>query len=326
LPINRGKNIIAWFLRPFKPQTKQYWRIVLLCFVAASTFWLLNALNKSYSTQTTYPVEFVYNKDRLIPVKPLPEEVIINVTGKGWKLLRKSLRLEVQPAEIYIRSLPRNNYLLGSALRPSLVNALDGLQLNFVATDTLYFNFDKRISKTVAVRLDPKQRVADNRFAMVGRAKVKPDSIQFRGPSSLLDSIPNPYYVRLPEQLLSASASIEVPIEYNNKPLVKSNVEKVVIDVKIKPLVQEERQVIPESVNIPRGRNVSIYPPSILVRYQVLEDSLALLNKDAFKVILNMSTLNPMDTTVVPELVQKPAGTRNVTIWPDRVKVLFGNR
>src|SRR5690606_11570821 len=114
----------------------------------------------------------------------------------------------------------------GSALRPSLVNSLDGLQLNFVVTDTLYFNFDRRTSKTVPVLLDPKQRVAENRFAMVGRARVKPDSIRFTGPATLLDSISDPFFIRLPDQLLTASANIEVPIEYDNKSLVKSSVEK----------------------------------------------------------------------------------------------------
>ena len=323
MPIDRGKNIIAWFLRPFKPQTKQYWRIVLLCFVAASTFWLLNALNKSYSTQTTYPIQFVYSKDRLIPIKPLPEEVVINVTGKGWKLLRKSLRLEVKPAEIFIRAMPKNNYLLGSALRPSLVNAMDGLQLNFVVTDTLFFNFDRRTSKIVPLQLDPAQRVAESRFAMVGRPRIKPDSVRFTGPATFVDSINTPFIVRLPQQLFAASASVEVPVEYDNKALVKTSVESVVVDLTIRPLVQEERQVIPEPVNVPRGRNVAVYPPSVLVRYQLLEDSVQRLNKDAFKVILNMATLNLQDTTVVPELVQKPTGARNVTIWPERVKVII---
>lgn len=291
--------------------------------MAASTFWLLNALNKSYSTQITYPVEFVYNKDRLIPIKPLPEEATINVTGKGWKLLRKSLRFELQPAQIYIQSLPSNNYLLGSALRPALLNALDGLELNFVVTDTLFFNFNRKSTKTVALELDPKQRVAENRFAMVGQANIQPDSVTFTGPTSLLDSIPDPFILHLPNQLFSAPASVEVPIEYDNKSLVKSDVGAAVVAVNIKPLMQEERQAIPEIVNVPWGRNVSVYPPSVLIRYQLLEDSMLLLNRDAFKVILNMATYNPQDTTVVPELVQKPAGTRNVTVWPDRVKVLL---
>ncbi|MDX5346375.1 MAG: hypothetical protein LPK19_03930, partial [Hymenobacteraceae bacterium] len=86
--------------------------------MAATTFWLLNALNKSYTTKVSYPIRFVYNEQKLIPVQPLPEEVYINVTGKGWKLLRKSLMVDVKPAELYLRNLPYAKYIAGPALRP----------------------------------------------------------------------------------------------------------------------------------------------------------------------------------------------------------------
>ncbi|MCX2740464.1 hypothetical protein [Pontibacter anaerobius] len=290
--------------------------------MAASTFWLLNALNKSYSTQTSYPIRFVYDESELIPIKPLPQEVAINVTGKGWKLLRKSLRLEVQPAEVYIRDLPRNNYLLGSALRPSLVNALDGLQLNFVVTDTIYFDFDPKVRKRIALRLDPTQKLTDNQHAIVGSVRINPDSITFTGPSSLIDSLPNPFLLRLPEeQTLAEPSKIPVPINYNYKSLVEANVEEAQVIVNVKSLVAEERQLLPELVNVPAGVALSLRPPIVVLRYQVLQDSMATLNRSAFKVVLNYNKFNPIDSTLVPELVQKPRGIRNVQVWPNRIKI-----
>jgi hypothetical protein len=310
-------------MKPFRPQTKQYWRVVLLCFVAASTFWMLNALNKSYSTQTTYPVRFIYNEKQLVPVKPLPEEVLVNVTAKGWKLLRKALRLEVQPAEIYIRNLPRNNYLLGSALRPALVNAMDGLQLNFVVTDTLSFVFDSKISRTVPLQLDPKQKLTADGFEVAGPVKLSPDSVTFVGPSSIVNKIPSPFLVRLPSTNLRASAKVEVPLNYNNQELVKANVEETEATINIKNLVQEERQLLPEMVNVPEGRNVLLQPASVIVRYQLFEDSVSLLNRESFKAVLNFANFNVKDSTIVPELVQKPVGVRKVTLSPQRVKVIL---
>lgn len=321
MPLEKAKNIVLWFAKPFRPQTKQYWRVVLLCFVAASTFWLLNALNKSYSTQTTYPIKFVYNEKELVPIKDLPEEVTINVTGKGWKLLRKSLRVEIQPAEIYIRNLPRNNYLLGSALRPALVNALDGLELNFVVTDTLYFNFNAKVSRKVALKLDPAQKVTGDRFAVVGPVVIDPDSVTFTGPSSMVEKLPNPLLVRLPEgQQLTEATKIKVPVNYDNKALVKANANTAEVTVNVRGLVQEERQIIPELVNVPAGREITLRPPYVLVRYQLLDDSAAYLNRDNFKAILDYKRYSRRDSTLIPELVQKPIGVRNVTVWPERIK------
>lgn len=323
MPFEAVRNIVVWFLKPFRPQTKQYWRVVLLCFVAASTFWMLNALNKSYSTQTTYPIRFIYNEQQLVPVKPLPEEVLVNVTAKGWKLLRKTLRLEVQPAEIYIRNLPRNNYLLGSALRPALVNAMDGLQLNFVVTDTLSFNFDSKVTRTVPLQVDPKQKLATDGFEVSGPVKLSPDSITFVGPSTIVNKIPSPYLVRLPNTNLRESAKVEVPVNFTNQELVKANIEETEATITIKNLVQEERQLLPELVNVPQGREVTLQPASIIVRYQLFEDSVSLLNRESFKAVLNFANFNPQDSTIVPELIQKPVGVRKVTLSPQRVKVIL---
>jgi len=311
-------------VRPFQPRTKHYWRIVVLCFVAASTFWLLNALNKSYSTQTTYPIRFVYNQRQLVSIAPLPEEVYINVTGKGWKLLRKSLRLEVQPAEIYIRSLPRNNYLLGSALRPALVNSLDGLQLNFVVTDTIHFNFDARVTERIPLRLDPSRPLTDNQHVVIGPVHVTPDSVTFTGPSSLIDSLPNPFVLKLPEEqeALTGSSEISIPITYDYESLIQASVQEAKVAVTVKNLAQDERQVAPDLINVPEGLKLSVRPPLTMVRYQVLQDSLPLLNRNSFKVVLDYSKYNPKDSTVVPELVQKPRGTRGILMWPERFKVI----
>ena len=311
-------------MRPFQPRTKHYWRVVVLCFVAASTFWLLNALNKSYSTQTTYPIRFVYDQRALIPIRPLPEEVAINVTGKGWKLLRKTLRLEVQPAEIFIRNLPRNNYLLGSALRPALVNSLDGLELNFVVTDTIYFHFDEKVTERFPLRLATSRPLTDNQHVVLGPVRISPDSVTFTGPLSLIDSLPNPFVLHLPEQqeLLTETSEISVPIEYGNESLIRADVQEAQIAVTVKSLAQGERQVPPDLINVPEGESLSIRPPLTMVRYQVLQDSLPLLNQRGFKVVLDYSKLNAQDSTIVPELVQKPRGIRNIVMWPDRFNVV----
>ncbi|NEM96271.1 hypothetical protein GXP69_01070 [Pontibacter sp. BT327] len=322
MPFEGVRNIVIWFLKPFRPQTKQYWRVVLLCFVAASTFWLLNALNKSYSTQTTYPVKFVYNDQQLVPIKPLPEEVQVNVTAKGWKLLRKALRLEVQPAEIFIRNQPRNNYLLGSALRPALVNAMDGLQLNFVVTDTLHFNFDAKSKRTVALQHDPQQRIAAEGYEIVGPVTFNPDSITFTGPSTIINSFPNPYLLRVPNTGLTAATKLEVPVMFASPELVSVSKNEVVATINIKGLVREERQLVPEMVNVPEGRSYTVRPQVILVRYQLFEDSVALLNRELFKAVVNFANYNRQDSTVTAELVQKPVGVRRITLEPQRLKVI----
>lgn len=323
MPFENVKNIVSWFVKPLRPQTQQYWRVVLLCFVAASTFWLLNALNKSYTTQTTYPIKFVYNENQLIPTKPLPEEVSINVVGRGWKLLRKALRVDVKPAEIYIRSLPSNKYLLGSSLRPALVNAMDGLELRFVVTDTLHFDFDTKVRRTVALALEPNQNFVAPKHALVAPVRLLPDTVTFVGPATMVNKIPDPLLLKLPTQNLTASANIEVPLEYEFKELIQVNEPKVIVAINIEGLLQEERQAQPVLVNMPEDKEVTIQPSTVLLRYQFLEDSAASLHRDSFNIGLDYAKYNPADSTIIPDIIRKPAGVRKVTVMPGRVKVIL---
>jgi hypothetical protein len=228
----------------------------------------------------------------------------------------------VQPAEIFIRNLPRNNYLLGSALRPALVNAMDGLQLNFVVTDSLNFYFNTKVSRRVPLKLDPKQQITGNRYVVTGPVKITPDSVTFTGPSSMVDSIPSPFLLRLPAQKLTAPATIEVPIAYGDKTLVQSNIEQAEVAVEVKGLVQEERLVTPQLINAPPKRLITLTPASVLIRYQLLADSAAAVRQDTFKVVLDYSKYNLADSTLVPELVKMPANLRKVTLQPGRVKVV----
>ena len=75
--------------------------------------------------------------------------------------------------------------------------------------------------------------------------------------------------------------------------------------------------------NVPEGKTVAIKPAAVLVRYQLFEDSVVQLNRESFKAILNFANYNPQDSTITPELVQKPVGVRNVTLMPQRIKVVL---
>ncbi|MDH5597977.1 MAG: hypothetical protein OEY34_02570, partial [Cyclobacteriaceae bacterium] len=60
------------------------WKIVVLCLVTATIFWFFNALNKNYSANIKYPIEFLYDKDLYQAIEIPPEDVLINLEGVGW--------------------------------------------------------------------------------------------------------------------------------------------------------------------------------------------------------------------------------------------------
>jgi hypothetical protein len=91
---------------------KSRWRTFCLCIGGAIVFWLLNALNKVYTTEIDYPVSFIMDGSKVPLTQALPSTLRLEVTGSGWKLLRYVLRLNAQPVQ-----LPVSQFLRGGRAR-----------------------------------------------------------------------------------------------------------------------------------------------------------------------------------------------------------------
>lgn len=313
----RTLQLIRWFMSPFSRSEQGAWRPVLVCFFAASTIWVLNALNKTYTTRISYPLAWNYDARRYIPVQPLPPEVIVNVTARGWKLLRKSLMLDVRPAEVQLgQRLPGTRYVVGQALRPALQAAMEGLQFNYVVTDTLWVQFDKLVSRRLPLTLS---RAADG-AALPYAAEFEPKSIVFRGPATTVNHLASPYPVHLPQAPAgSSSGSIRVPI--GGPELVQTNVQEVRVRLRPRPVVTLPVWVTPELRDFPEGRQFRLQPATVEVQVQSFPEDTARLDLSQLHVLLYFGQLVGPDSTLQPMLSETPALARGARVVTSKVKV-----
>ena len=206
-PPNRtGRQLLRWFLRPFAAQERSFYRAVVACLLASALFWQMNALNKTYTTRLDYPLAWRYDTARYVPLRPLPERLPVTVTGRGWRLLRANLGWDSNPAELRPVPLPGTRYLPASAWRNGLQNALEGLQINEWAGDTLRLTFDRKGSRKLRLALRP--GAAPDSF----RAKITPRELVFKGPATVLAKLPSPYPVALPADEPYRAGGQPVPV------------------------------------------------------------------------------------------------------------------
>lgn len=313
---------MLWFLKPFYVR-EPYWRIVLLCFGAATTFWLLNAFNKNYNNiRITYPIRFVYNQQYYIPLRPLPEEITINVSGKGWKLLRKYLMLNVQPAEIPIGGITRQKAVPASIFRPNVANALDGLQLNFIVTDSLRFTFDQQVKRKIPLAVDTTQLRVPANYALVSPIRITPKEVEFEGPASVLDSLPNPLLLKLPDTPLKQSFRSFLPIHYPFKALVKSDIVEAEIAFDVKPLLWHRLALAPTLLHPPKTGTVVLQPAAVTLQYGFVAEPAVPIDPTQFNLIADLTQVSPTDSMVTVTLQQKPGAVQRVSWQPLRVKVI----
>lgn len=309
-------RLLRWFFSPFYGQERSYWRAVTACFLAASTFWLLNALGKTYTTRIVYPLAWRYNATRFVPLQPLPTEVAVNVTGRGWKLLRKELMLSVKPAEITVRGLPATRYVTGATVRPALQAAMEGLQFNYLVSDTLWVEFDRLVRRQLPLTLSP----AADGSALPYAARFQPAQVAFEGPASRVAALADPYPVHLPQAPASStSGELSVPIGGPN--LVRTNVAEVRVRLQPRPLVSVPVRVVPELAGFPPGRRYQLQPATVQVRVQCFPEDSARLDLSEVRVQLHYGQFSGSDSSLQPVLAHVPRGARGSRILTPAVRV-----
>lgn len=309
--LQTARSLAQWFVRPLSEPERSFWRVVTSCFLAAITLWLLNALNKTYTTRISYPLQWQFDEARYIPVRPLPAEVDVQVTGRGWKLLRNTLGLELRPAEVVVRRPGGSGAVAGPALRPGLVGAMEGLQLNAVLTDTLYFEFDRLVTRQLPLRLSP----AANGSALPYAARFEPATVTFRGPASTLNALPNYYQVHLPKAPAGRSdGTIIVPI--GGPALVETNVQEVQVKLQPRAVRTREVQVTPTLHHFPADTALRLQPAQVAVVLEYFPEDSARLDLSQVQVFADYRQLRRVDSTV--QLLFRPLP---YTVRGARIKV-----
>jgi hypothetical protein len=111
---------------------KHRWQTIFFCIVGAMMFWLLNALNKVYTTDINYPVSFVIDESKVALSKEPPSTIRLEVTGGGWRLLRYLLRFHVQPIDLPVAQISKKGQIKGEYLWPIFNKRLKDLKVRRV--------------------------------------------------------------------------------------------------------------------------------------------------------------------------------------------------
>lgn len=319
--MKRVKEILHWFKGLFSPSKKENWRVVLLCLLAATTFWILNALNKRYTTKISYPVEFlVDNPEDVVIVKELPSKVEIDVSGGGWNLLRKTLWFNVNPLTIPLSNPTQVKYISGTSLVPLISDQLSELSLNYVITDTLKIDIEEKISKTAFVRIDSQAIHLAPSFRLVSDIVIQPDSVTFIGPSSLINQLPDSVYLILPDNIAN-DFNGEVNINMATSNLVSHYPASVNVQFDVASFVRETHVVAVQPINFPADSSVLLLDNKVEVIYYVQEENKDIATESDFQIMANFKNMEKADSTINATLEDIPDFIDDLKVNPEKLRV-----
>jgi hypothetical protein len=297
------------------------WKVVVLSVIGATTFWFFNALNKDYSARISYPVDFEFERDSVIVMKPLPSTLDIDVSSGGWNLLRKTFWFNVDPIRISLENPTEIGFYTRNSLLPVVVDQLKELKINQLITDTVLIDIEKKMSKKVRLQLDSAQIDLAENHRVTSQILLSPDSVMMIVPQSFYDTLGNDYPLVLTSKGISGDYNREVVVKIPGRDLTRSIPESVRVKFTVDKFERRSVEVGIEIENFPEDSSIYLSQDKIQVFYTVNESLDTDFSGDDFVITTDLNLLDPKDSTVLAILVYHPEEALEIEVIPENIKV-----
>jgi hypothetical protein len=310
-------NSILAFLR----FNKRNWKAVVLCIFAATVFWFLNAFNKTYTTNINFPLTFHYDQKNFVPVKSLPRHVRINVTGNGWDLFRRSTGVKVSPLEIPLERPAETKKIVGSTLPAFFSNQLEGLEINFVLSDTIYVDLEPKSGRWVHLKLDSVSNNLKKGYGIASAVTIMPDSVFIQGPKPIVEKFQDPLRISLPYNNIDDQFMEDVEVKIPASDLVRRDPPTVAVMFNVDKMITFHDSIRLVMINIPHMAWPVIGRKEIPIVVSVPQNMRDQYTMDSARAILDLKDLPRGERVIVPRVAGLPPFTKVVQI--DSVKIKF---
>jgi hypothetical protein len=293
---------------------KKNWKAVVLCIFTATVFWFFNALNKDYTTTISFPLTFDYDRDRFIPVEPLPSDVRINVTGIGWNLFRRSTRVKVPPLVIPLDRPADVKKIVGSALPAFFANQLGDFQINFVITDTLHLSIEPKASRRISLKLNDLTSHLDKGYTLISPIHIIPDSILIEGPEKSVRRLGETVLLNIPQRNIDGNFAETIVVDFLNGGLIKSDPPTVEISFQVDKLVEVNDSVMLELVNVPERVWPYMEKKKMPIRIAVPQSMMNFYITDSVRAVVDLADFTKGIRKALPALKGLPPYTQIIKL------------
>ena len=305
------------------PKDLKYWKVVVVSFLTAATFWFFNSLNKNYTTSLNYPVEYAFNKDSLVSVRPLPSEIGLDVSGGGWNLLRRTAIFNPLPLLIDLSDKSKQSSFSWVETLPSLREQIQDLTINQVLSDTMRVQIEPIQKKWVRPVIDSVGIKLEESFRLISRIDVSQDSILITGPKSYLDTMSSVYLVNIQDEEIDKDFDGLVNVVSSFEEIVKASPPEIDASFRVDRFNYLQMDVPVEKSNFPTDSSAVLSLDKVLVRFVVQESMIENYAESDFIVITDYNMMRKSDSTVLAVLTAYPLEVSEVQMEPEIIKVIF---
>lgn len=279
---------------------------MVLCVFTATVFWFFNALNKTYTTNISFPLNFEYDRDTFIPVGSLPQNVRLNVTGNGWELFKRSTGLKTEPLQLPLERTGEIKKIEGSGLRLPFSSQLEGLQVNHVLNDTLHVDLEPKVGRWVKLAVDSIQYNLKKNFGLTSDVAIMPDSTYVEGPKRIIEKIKEPVMLNIPQRNIDEYYVKDIPVELPFRDVTVPQPPAVSVMFNVEEMVVVQDSIALAIRNVPASVSQVMNSGKIPVVLSVPESFVESLKPDSVKAVLDLTNFKGGTKKILPRIEGLP--------------------
>ncbi|MGQ8335159.1 hypothetical protein ACUNWD_01305 [Sunxiuqinia sp. A32] len=324
--INKVKGVFKTF--NIKDESKLI--IFLICVGIATIFWFLNALNKEYKVELSFPVKYTNLPKKKVLSNEPPDHFVLEVNAYGFTILRHKLSLAFSPLVFNVNEFTgnmmeeseRSYFAIPSRRFVSRISdqVSNELRVASIQPDTLYFKFDNIVSKKIKVKPDVTVDLVQQ-YYLNGDIRTKPDSVLISGPQSVLDTLEFistkiQHYEKI-DQVIQRNVSLSESKKYTCQP------KRVVMTIPVEEFTEKQLEVPIIIDGLPEDVKINLFPSKTRLSFMTGLSRFSEINTDDFIARVSYDDILKNKETLAVELILQPPHLRGVTMSPAEVEYLI---
>jgi YbbR domain-containing protein len=297
-----AKKIFLFVKRKVKNFSYHKALVFIVCLALSALLWLLNSLEKRYTSRISVPVNYVdFPKDKQLS-NSLPKNFDLMVDAYGYTLLSYKLRLAFSPILLNVSELIDNSLDRGYRYKYK-VSAISHkeeiekqisseIRILSIIPDTLFFNFSKIISKKIKVKPDLKLSF-ESQYSLAGEPKTAPDSFLVSGPKDILDTLkflPTSFH-----SFNKLAHNIEQRITVQPPSGVQLDTKEVNLTIPVEQNTEVTFEIPIQVINNPTNINIKTFPGKVKVTCRIGLSKYKKLDYSAFRAFINFEKISLKD-------------------------------
>lgn len=301
----------------------------LVCLFVSAFFWSLMTLSKEYSIMEHFPVQYINAPKDKVVSNNLPEDIGIEIKARGFALMAYKFRKQHSTITLDMkdaRAFNRNNvsYLVTNS-RIDKINAQLNKETHVIKVnpDTIFINFNKKVSKLVPVKSNLKLQFS-KLYNLTDCVTIQPRFIAVSAEAAVVNKIDFIETQPLVLENISTSTTVKLALlkkdEYKHVEFSQPNVKA---SIKVAKFTEASLELPVEIDNLPPGYSFKAFPDKVLVKFNVAFENYEKINASKFRVVVDYKKIDKQSNKLKVQILKVPEGVRNIKLVTERVEYII---